>query len=234
MTELPTYPAERKALHKALAQAQGEFPPIPKDKTAKAGSYSYDYADLATILATIRPVLNKHGLALIQRLEHPNGTPAIRTELLHADGAAIAASFPIGELPQTPQQLGSLLTYLRRYTVVAMLGIAAEEDDDGRHASAPGTRDTTAQPPGAEESPFQPPDLLTEPAAEDLTSAQRKKIFAIRTKLLDAGRFTDQQFKERLLEHFGVDSVSGLSKDQASTLITWLLAAEAATDEADA
>jgi ERF superfamily len=227
MTELPTYPAERKALHKALAQAQGEFPTIPKDQTADAGSYTYAYADLATIIHLVRPILAKHGLALIQRLESPNGTPAIRTELLHADGASIAGSFPIGDIPQNVQQLGSKITYLRRYTVVAMLGLAAGDDDDGRQASA--AKDTTATAAGAyqdEPSPFQAPDLLTEAAPEDLTSAQRKKIFAIRTKLLDAGRFTDEEFKERLLEHFGVDSVSGLTKDQASTLITWLLAAE--------
>jgi ERF superfamily len=231
MTELPTYPAERKALHKALAQAQGEFPTIPKDQTADAGSYTYAYADLAAIIHLVRPVLAKHGLALIQRLENPNGQPAIRTELLHADGASLAASFPIGDIPQNVQQLGSKITYLRRYTIVAMLGIAAGEDDDGRQAAAP-AKDTTATA-GAEPSPFQPPDLKTD-VVEDLSSAQRKKIFAIRTKLLDAGRFTDEEFKARLLEHFGVDSVSGLSKDQASTLITWLLAAEAAVDEGGA
>ena len=48
------YPTEEKALNAAIAKAQGEFPPIPKDKTAQAGSYSYAYADLASILA-LRP-----------------------------------------------------------------------------------------------------------------------------------------------------------------------------------
>jgi ERF superfamily len=225
LTELPTYPAERKALHKALAQAQGEFPNIHKTQTADAGSYSYAYADLASILAAVRPVLSKHGLSIMQPLEAPNGIPSIRTELLHADGAAKAYSFPLGELPAQPQQRGSLITYHRRYALLSILGLAADDDDDGAQAAA-AKGEPEATPAG---SPFQPPDHLTD-VVEDLTSAQRKKIFAIRTKLLDAGRFTDEEFKARLLEHFGVDSVSGLSKDQASTLITWLLAAEAAVD----
>ena len=126
------YPAEEKALNAAIAKAQGEFPPIVKDKTAKAGTYSYDYADLASILALVRPVLSKHGLALIQRLENPSGGgPSIRTELRHADGGVVAASFPLGEW-STPQQLGSSSTYIRRYALCAMLGIAAEEDDDAQ------------------------------------------------------------------------------------------------------
>ena len=59
MSENNTYPPEVKALNAAIAKAQGEFPPIPKDKTAKAGSYTYDYADLASILALVRPVLSE-------------------------------------------------------------------------------------------------------------------------------------------------------------------------------
>jgi hypothetical protein len=151
----------------------------------------------------------------------------------------VAASFPLPTVPQNVQQLGSLLTYLRRYTLVAMLGIAAGEDDDGQHASERDRREETAPtPPGdagaesrSEDSPFQPPALGTGPAEEDLTSKQRSKIFAIRTKLIDAGVFDDDGFRGQLLLSFGVDSVSGLTKSQASELITRLLAAEEKLDE---
>ena len=224
------YPPELKALNAAIAKAQGEFPPIPKNQTANAGTYSYDYADLASILGLVRPVLSKHGLALIQRLENPSGGgPSIRTELRHADGGVIAASFPLGEW-KTPQQLGSMVTYIRRYATVSMLGIATEEDDDGRQVGA------TSSPHGAsagttssaEDSPFQPPDLLEEPdrAAEDLTSAQRRKIFAVKTKLTNAGLFSEEDFKAQLVMSFGVDSVGGLTKEQASDLIERLLKRE--------
>lgn len=220
------YPPEVAALHAALAKAQGEFPTITADRTVDTGSYTYSYAPLDVILAAVRPILSANGLALIQRLESPNGQPGIRTELLHADGATIAASFPLGPMPNSPQQLGSLLTYLRRYAVVALLGIAAEDDDDARQASSgPGQAAT-----GPDDSPFQPPEPRQEPLVEDLTAPQRKKIFAIKTKLTDAGAFTEEQFTAKLLDSFDVDSVSGLSKDQASTVITWLLAAEDALE----
>ena len=228
------YPDELKAMHVALAKAQGEFPPITKDKTAQAGSYSYEYADLATILAGVRPVLAKNGLALIQRLENPSGGgPSIRTELRHADGGVIASSFPLGEF-QTMQQLGSASTYIRRYMACAILGIAAEEDDDGRLGTAVSPHGSSATS-SAEESPFQPPDLPEgREHLEDLSAAQRRKIFAIRTKLIDAGLFSEEDFKAQLVMSFGVDSVTGLTKDQASDLIGRLLKAEEKLDLTEA
>ena len=225
------YPPELKALNAAIAKAQGEFPPIPKNQKVDTGTYSYEYADLASILSLVRPVLSKHGLALIQRLENPSGGgPSIRTELRHSDGGVVAASFPLGEW-QTPQQLGSMVTYIRRYAYSAMLGIAAEEDDDGRLGGA-STHGASATPdPFTEESPFQPPDLEEgRHAEEDLSAAQRRKIFAIRTKLMDAGVFTEEQFKAQLVMSFGVDSVSDLSKDDASDLIERLLTREKELD----
>src|SRR5580765_3693101 len=121
------YPPEEKALNAALAAAQGEFEPIKKSATANTGAYSYSYAPLDVIFAAVRPTLAKHGLAIVQRLEqYSGGPPSIRTELRHADGGVIAATFPLGDAPKNPQQLGSLITYIRRYAIVAMLGIAAE------------------------------------------------------------------------------------------------------------
>ena len=168
------YPAEEKALNAAIAKAQGELPAIPTNKTVDTGTFKYEYADLGSILALVRPVLSKHGLALIQRLENPSGGgPSIRTELRHADGGVIAASFPLGEW-KTPQQLGSMVTYIRRYATVSMLGIATEEDDDGRQVGATSSphEASAGTTSSAEASPFQPPDLLEEPdrAAEDLTT----------------------------------------------------------------
>lgn len=219
------YPDEEKALNAALAKAQGEFPQIHKSQTADAGSYSYSYVDLATILAAVRPVLAKNGLALVQRLENVGGAPAIRTELRHSEGAVIAASFPIGDRPTNPQQLGSLLTYLRRYAVQAMLGIAAEDDDGQSVASS------TSLAAVEEASPFVPPPPRQQEIAEDLSSAQRKKIFALKTKLTDAGLFDDDTFRAQLVMAYEVDSVSGLTKAQASELIERLVKAEAKVDQ---
>lgn len=226
------YPEEIKAMHAALAKAQAEYPPIERSKTVRVrtkdgGSYEFAYAPLDAILAAVRPVLAAHGIAIIQRLENPAGTPSIRTELLHAEGAAIAASFPIGEIPASPQALGSLLTYLRRYALVSMLGIAAEEDTDGPRpeplAPPPAARPSVS---GSEPDPFTTDAEQGDASAEQLTDAQRRKIYAIRTKLIKAEAITEDGFKAAMGKHYGTESVAELTAHQASDLIGKLEAIE--------
>lgn len=144
MSSPPTVADADSALNAALAAAQGEFPPIARDRTVNTGSYSYQYATLPTILAAIRPVMLKHGLAIVQRLEAPGGTPSLRTELRHAAGGVLASSFPLPFVPEDEKQLGRLITYLRRYALSAMLGIAPDEDTDGPSDVAGGSPDLRA------------------------------------------------------------------------------------------
>lgn len=122
----------------ALSKAQGEFPAVPRDKTVRVrtktgGEYSFNYAPLDSVLGHLRPVLVKHGLAITQLLDEG---PSLTTMLLHSSGEFLASSMP---LPLTAgmsaQEIGSAVTYMRRYAIVALLGIATEEDDDGNHAA---------------------------------------------------------------------------------------------------
>jgi hypothetical protein len=142
-------------LNAALAAAQGEFPAITKSKVVKSGAYSYSYAPLDAILAAVKPALEKHGLAVVQLLDGPG----LRTELRHKSGGVIGATFPF-DAPAKAQELGSLVTYLRRYALSAILGIAAEDDDDGAQATAakPAARKRTAAKPEADPLPPGPPD----------------------------------------------------------------------------
>lgn len=137
-------------LAKALASAQAEFPAIERSKdvrvqTKTGGSYTFAYAPLDAILNTVRPVLTKHGLAISQLLANVGGQPALKTMLMHEGGEVIQDSCPLpvnGNI--SAQEFGSLVTYFRRYALVAALGIATEEDDDGNHASGnPATKDAT-------------------------------------------------------------------------------------------
>ena len=134
-------------LNAALAKAQAEFPPIKRDKnvnvkTKDGGSYSYSYAPLDAIFEAVRKPLSDHGLSLIQLLDGEG----IRTELRHEAGGVIGATFPLPHVPEKPQELGSMLTYLRRYGVVAILGIAPEEDDDGAAAQRSESTGETRSP----------------------------------------------------------------------------------------
>jgi hypothetical protein len=123
------------ALAGALAKAQTEFAPVNRSKTVTVqtktgGSYKFAYAPLDTILAAVREPLSKNGLVLVQMLDEG----ALVTTLLHESGASIGGRV---DLPATTdiQGFGSAITYLRRYAIQALLGIAAEEDDDGNHAA---------------------------------------------------------------------------------------------------
>lgn len=128
-------------LSTALAKAQAEFPNIEKKKTAEIrsdkGSYSYKYADLADVIAATRPSLSKNELAVLQIIRHEDGKQILQATLTHSSGEWIQSEI---EIPRwgTPQILGSLLTYLRRYLYTAILGVAADEDDDGRGAGDTG------------------------------------------------------------------------------------------------
>jgi len=127
-------------LAKALAAAQGEFGQIKKDKTAKVrmktgGEYSYSYADLASVRDAVTPALSKHGLAVVHTFR-PNGGQVqyLETSLIHTSGASITSSYPIPAIG-AHQEIGSAITYARRYSLCAILGVVAEDDDDG--AAAP-------------------------------------------------------------------------------------------------
>lgn len=130
----------------ALAKAQAAYPPIPRDRevevqTRTGGKYKFKYAPLDTILNAVRKPLSDNGLAITQLLDGGHLT----TVLFHETGAYLSASMPLPNGDGSPQSLGSAITYLRRYSLQAMLGIAAEEDDDAQAAKADGVTTTPRQ-----------------------------------------------------------------------------------------
>ena len=83
-------------------------------------------------MSDVLPLLSKNKLALLQLLDiEPSGNVLI-TKLIHEGGETIQSKIAI-PAQADPQKLGSLITYLKRYSLQAMLGIATE-DDDGNSA----------------------------------------------------------------------------------------------------
>ena len=122
----------------ALAAAQAAMPAIVKDRVAKIGpGREYRYADLATILTTVRPVLGAHGLALTQRTQIRGEAIVLLTELRHSSGEVLDSEYPVAAIGARHQDMGGALTYARRYALCGLVGIAADEDDDGASAPAP-------------------------------------------------------------------------------------------------
>ena len=131
---------EKKTIFAKFLAAQAELQNVAKDQRAKAGQASYRYADISDVLAMVRPVLNRHGLCLMQRAETTEHTVTIETFLYDADGAELrSGGFTVstnGLMQKGVQAHGSAVTYARRYSLVTFLGVAYGDDDDGQKAVA--------------------------------------------------------------------------------------------------
>lgn len=127
----------------ALALAQLEIENASKN--AANPHFKSRYADLAEVLNTARPVLAKHGIAVVQSTSYADKLVHVDTLLTHKSGQWLEShsSAPIGK--DDVQGVGSVTTYLRRYSLAAMVGIA-QEDDDGESAVRPPAQQKPAQP----------------------------------------------------------------------------------------
>lgn len=121
-----------------LADAQSEFAPVAFNRVNPA--FHNRYADLAAILAAVRPALNRHGLFLSQRVTSTGGSVEVETVIMHKSGETISSgilSIPVDVRGgNRAQAFGSARTYACRYSLSSFLGVAADDDDDG-NACAP-------------------------------------------------------------------------------------------------
>lgn len=124
-----------KELATALAKAQTEIKSAIKDAPGQVGNQKYKYADLTCVWDACRVALTKNGLSIVQRTDFAEGEMWLETMLLHASGESIVGRYPLRPQQQTPQGMGSAMTYARRYALAAMVGVVADEDDDGKEAS---------------------------------------------------------------------------------------------------
>lgn len=123
----------------ALAAFQAEMPVVAKNQKAKVptkngGSYEYTYAGLPDVAATVHPLLSKHGLSFSvcpRVTEHGGEVVGV---LMHESGDRLEASLPL--FGRQAQEIGSALTYARRYLLGCMTGVVTDDDDDGTIAQA--------------------------------------------------------------------------------------------------
>jgi hypothetical protein len=123
-----------KNLFKALSQFQEEVPTIKKESSNPF--FKSKYAGLDTIIPVINPLLKKNGLVVTQYPMSIEGKTYLHTVLAHIEsGEQIESKMELLLVKQDPQGQGSAITYARRYSIVAILGLNTEEDDDGNKAS---------------------------------------------------------------------------------------------------
>jgi len=124
----------------ALSKFQGMVGLIPKSKTAvvpmkSGGQYKYSYADLADIWDAIRESLMKNELGVSQFFSNDGSKEYLTTILIHSSGEWMKSILELAQHEKI-QELGSEITYLRRYALSSILGIAADEDEDGQMANS--------------------------------------------------------------------------------------------------
>lgn len=143
----------------ALAKAQGEITGALKDSANPF--FKSKYADLASCWDACRAPLSKNGLAVIQAMDTTAEHCHLISRLIHSSGQWISSVTPIQPKDDTPQAMGSALTYARRYALTAMVGIA-QVDDDGNAASG---RPTVPVTPHSDTSHIHP-DLALKAAVK--------------------------------------------------------------------
>ena len=120
----------------ALAKAQGAMTVAQKNATNP--HFKSRFADFESIWDAIRKPLAANGLAVVQQVRLVDGALVLDTTLMHASGQWVTSEYPVVPTQNTPQGLGSALTYAKRYALSALVGVVTGEgDDDGQAASAP-------------------------------------------------------------------------------------------------
>lgn len=172
-------------LFAALATAQAEIENAAKNATNP--HFRSKYADLAEVLNTVRPVFAKHGLSLVQSTGFDGSLVSVTTLVAHKTGGYITSVASCVPAKTDAQGVGSSTTYLRRYSLAAMTGVA-QEDDDGQSAAHGG-------------KPRQRPQPATQ-TAQTIAAAQVSEL----TDLIAATETDEAKF----LHFFKVSSLSDL------------------------
>lgn len=183
----------------AISELQN--PTKNKKVTVKSekGSYTFEYADLASILDVVRPVFLKHRLALIQPVSSDGQTVTVITKIVHASGVIIQENSMSGKVPGRIQELGGLITYLRRYALSSLVGIAADEDDDGNSYSDQ-PRKVEPRQPVARPVATKPAEPETRPNTEDMVKALEAKAQKLSLPMLAVEEFILQKMNKTIQE----------------------------------
>ena len=170
---------------KELATALSKFQAEVKNPANSAANpfFKSKYAPLNEILNGVRPLLTKYGLSVLQMPGGDSQETSITTLLMHESGEWIESDpLTMKAVKNDPQGAGSVITYARRYSLSAILGISSEDDDDANHASGnDSTKDEKPTETKGKKSSSQ--KTTTESSGQPLTAivteAQIKRLFAI-------------------------------------------------------
>ncbi len=147
-------PPATSGLMAALLAVQAEAPKVVKDQTNP--HFKSRFASLDAVMDAIGPILTRHGLVWATLPGRVDGEPALTYKLVHvATGETLEGSMPLMLKSADPQGQGSALTYARRYSIMAVLGLVPDEDDDGNRAQRASEREHAGPAYGKPAAPMQ-------------------------------------------------------------------------------
>lgn len=141
----PNQSDDIKELVGALSKAQGKMEAAKFNRVNP--HFKNRYADFTAVMDACRHPLADNGLSVMQYCETMNEKLTLVTLLAHTSGQWIKSYFPLNPASLTSQAIGSAMTYAKRYSLSAMLGIVSdEEDDDGEASHGRGTNSKAPEP----------------------------------------------------------------------------------------
>ncbi|CAB5220033.1 Essential recombination function protein [uncultured Caudovirales phage] len=116
----------------ALAKAQGEVANPVFNKTNP--HFKSSYADLSSVLNAVRPILSKNGISIMQLTNLEESGLVLYTRLTHSSGQWVQSVYPVTASGKH-QEIAASLTYAKRLSLSAIVGVSGEDDDDGNAAN---------------------------------------------------------------------------------------------------
>jgi len=216
-------------LSTALAKAQGTIASAKKDR--ENPFFKSSYADLASVWDACRKPLSDNGLSVVQTTDITDKGVFLVTMLAHASGQWISGILPIRPVKDDPQGMGSAITYMRRYALAAIAGVAPEEhDDDGNEASGKSKgKPMSKTAPAAMKADASPTEgTHGGPAGEDLDAGTRTSVTLLsesrRNTLFDLMDFVKppQKDVDLWLSRAGISRFDDMPEDKGEKIIKFL------------
>lgn len=205
----------------ALAKCQGEMEPAIKDSINP--HFKNKFATLYSIWEACRKPLSKNGLSVVQTMDFINDKLCLTTKLLHSSGQWMGSVTPVIYAKNDAQGIGSALSYFKRYSLSALLGICTADEDDDGNAAMPNEKQekpSKKEPPKVEGQPF---DCLLH-----LTREQTKELHEL-------AELCDPEYMAKLysyLESLGVKGFENLKSDKYERVIKGMRANAEMTQKA--
>ena len=163
--------SEHKTIAAALAAAQSQMGKALKD--SQNPHFKSKYADLAAVCDACMPALNANGIAVVQPMLESEFGRWVVTKFIHSSGGVLECPIPLILGKNDMQGLGSAITYARRYGLMALAGIAPEDDDGNAAAASAPKTNRAAQ--GLHDAWK---DSVLDSLPEGATDAQKARAFA--------------------------------------------------------